>query len=128
MPTGSGSAAACLISASAVYRPAGPEPTTATRSCFMPAVPSRLRAGHARADDAVRRPLGDRLGDLPGEVLRAEPQLVQDLAAVTVVQEPLRQPEGLGRGVHVLVAQEPAHRVAEAAGPPVVLHHGHQPV
>jgi hypothetical protein len=61
-------------------------------------------------------------------VLRRQACLFQHLVAAAVGQELLRQAEGLHRHVHVVIAQQPGHRVAEPAGPPVVLHGDHQPV
>jgi hypothetical protein len=61
-------------------------------------------------------------------VLRGEPGRGQDLLAATVGEELLLEPVGLDRGVHVGVAQQPRDCVAEAARPPVVLHHRDQPV
>src|SRR5260370_21593511 len=53
--------------------------------------------------------------------------VVEDLAPIAVVQELLRQPERPHRRVHVMVAQQPAHGVAEAPRPAVVLRRPHNP-
>src|SRR5580704_9087560 len=130
MAAGTGSAAACLTSASAVYRPAGPEPTTATRNIKVKLLGkalrrrSLLRRGGLRGRRAAR----DRLGELPGQVLRAQPGRLEDLLADAVGEELLRQAEGFDRHVDVVVAQQPGHRVAEPAGPAVVLDHRDKPV
>src|ERR1019366_7852625 len=131
MTTGGSSVAACWISASAVYRPAGPEPTTATSSVFIPAdsVPgaSTPRSGLLFVRK-LGRPAGYCLGDRPGEMLRAQALVLKQLGALAVLQELLCQPEGLDRCFHVLVAQHPADGVTEAAGDAVVLHGDDQPV
>ena len=72
--------------------------------------------------------LSNGLGDRPGEVLRGQAQVLQNLGAFAVVKKFLRQAERPRRGVHVVIAQQPTHRVAEAADAPVVFHGHHQPV
>src|ERR1700722_15439433 len=101
--TGDGSSAACLTSASAVYRPAGPDPITATlstRGWERRPAPSgddciggkllglpfrrRRRAGRRallcrRARGRLRGAAGDGLGDLARQVLRRQPGRLEDL-------------------------------------------------
>src|SRR5690348_2425501 len=98
---GGSSAAACLISASAVYRPAGPEPMTATSivsivpDCAPSAVvlgpcPGRPPGPPPSAALLVRQCRGTpgyRRGDLARQVLRGQPAELKDLAPVTVRQE-----------------------------------------
>src|SRR5690348_1370274 len=139
---GGSSAAACLISASAVYRPAGPEPMTATSivsivpDCALSAVvpgscrrrpPGPLPSGTLLVRQYGGTP-GHRRGDLACQVLRGQPAELKDLAPVTVRQELPRQPEAPHRGVDLLLAQHPGHPVAEPAGHARVLHGDHQPV
>src|SRR5260370_22453345 len=45
-----------------------------------------------------------------------------------MIEEFLRQPERADRRVDVVVAQQPGHRIAEAANAPVVLDRGHEAV
>src|SRR5215475_15339198 len=123
--TGGSSLAACLTSASAAYSPDGPEPTTATFRSAMAGGLLRLRGGVVF--ELGRQP-GHRLGDPAGEVLRHQPGVCQDLMPLPMLQELLRQAERARRGPHPGVAQQPADRVAESPGPPVVLDGHDEPV
>src|ERR1035438_5439567 len=107
--------------------PAGPEPTTATSSVVTDATPpfssSRVlswsllpRALSPGVFRQHRVQLRHGLGDLPGQVLRDQPDLLEDLVPRPVRQEPLRQAEGPGRSGHPGVPEKPAHGVAEPAG------------
>src|SRR6516164_11821540 len=116
--TGGSSLAACLTSASAAYSPEGPEPTTATFRSVM--ARGLLMLGRGLVFKHRRQP-GHRFGDLAGQVLRHQPGVGQNLFPLPMLQELLRQAKRAQRGTHSRVAQQPAGRVAESAGPAVVL-------
>src|ERR1700722_4844085 len=106
--------------------PAGPEPTTATSSVVTDATPpfssSRVfswilpRASALGVIRHERVQLRHGLGDLPGQVLRDQADLIEDLITRPVRQDPLRKAERPGRGGPPRAPQEPAHGVAEPAG------------
>ena len=87
---GGSRAAACLISASAVYRPARPEPTTATSSCLM-AADYPPQPGCSCASSGMRLATASVMARARSCGVR--PASARNLAALAVLEEALRQAE-----------------------------------